>query len=190
MKLFQKATMTPALHAVSLRPATQDDCSSLAALSIEVWLGTYLRNGINRLFSDYVLSTYTPDHFAGALQNPAERLIVSQNQEGIDGCIRISHGRPSPAGAPSRTEISTLYVQPRHQRRRIGRHLLEAGLKICRSEGWDAPWLAANAQNTRAIAFYLRHGFEPAGQTFFQVQDSQYPNEVLQYRGSWPPAET
>ncbi len=190
MRLFQKAIMTPALHPVSLRPATQDDCSSLAALSIEVWLGTYLRNGINRIFSDYVLSTYTPDHFAHALHNPAERLIVSQNQDGIDGYIRIRHGRPRPAGGPSRTEISTLYIQPRHQGRHIGRLLLEAGLKTCRSEGWDAPWLAANAQNTRAIAFYLRHGFEPAGLTCFQVQDSQYPNDVLQYRGSWPPAET
>ncbi|MFY0309013.1 GNAT family N-acetyltransferase [Leisingera sp. D0M16] len=182
--------MTPAFPAVSLRPATEDDCASLAALSIEVWLGTYLFNGINRVFSEYLLVTYTPGHFSKALQNPAEHLIVSQNQEGIDGYIRISHGRPSPAGGPSRTEISTLNVQPRHQGKSIGRDLLAAGLQTCRSKAWDAPWLAANPQNQRAIAFYLRHGFEPAGLTHFQIQDNRYPNEVLQYCGSWPPAET
>lgn len=184
------ASMTPALPAASLRPATEDDCASLAALSIEVWLGTYLRNGINRGFSEYVLGTYTPGHFIEALQDPAEHLIVSQNHEGIDGYIRISHGRPSPAYDPSRTEISTLYVQPRHQGQNIGWCLLDAGLQTCLSNAWDAPWLAANPQNNRAIAFYLRHGFEQAGLTHFQIQDNRYPNDVLQYCGRWPPAET
>lgn len=176
--------MTPAFPAASLRPATEDDCASLAALSIEVWLGTYVRNGINRDFSEYLLGTYTPEYFTEALQNPAEHLIVSQNQEGIDGYIRISHGKPSPAGGPSRTEISTLYVQPRHQSKGIGRYLLQAGLQTCRAKAWGAPWLAANPQNKRAIAFYLRHGFEPAGLTHFRIKDSQYPNDVLQYCGS------
>jgi len=44
---------------MSLRLARQSDASSIAALSIEVWLGTYLRRGINPFFNDYVLSEFT-----------------------------------------------------------------------------------------------------------------------------------
>lgn len=118
------------------------------------------------------------------MNNPAERLLVSQNQTGIDGYIRIANGRPSPAGGASETEISTLYVQPRHHGKGIGRNLLVSGLRLCRSNGWDAPWLTTNSENTGAIAFYCRNGFEKAGLTSFRIQDAQYPNDVLQYRGS------
>ncbi|WP_424979730.1 N-acetyltransferase family protein [Leisingera sp. S232] len=173
--------MTCSTRRKTVRPAKPDDGSSLAALSIEVWLGTYLHQGVSGFFADYVLEHYTPEHFAAALKNPAERLLVSQNQDGIDGYIRISHNRPSPAGRGSNTEISTLYVQPRHHSTGTGRSLLDAGLQTCRSCGWDAPWLATNSGNSGAIGFYLRNGFEQVGLTQFRIGDAEYPNDVLQY---------
>lgn len=176
------AFMTGPMPQTTIRPAAAGDCTSLAALSIEVWTGTYLRDGVSGHFADYVLSHYTPAHFAEALNNPAERLLVSQNRDGIDGYIRLAHGRPSPAGGASRTEIATLYVQPRHHGHGTGLRLLQAGLQLCRSNGWDAPWLTSNSQNTRAISFYLRNGFERAGQTHFSIGQANYPNTVLQYR--------
>ena len=177
-----KAIAIKHMPQTTIRPAARDDCSSLAVLSIEVWTGTYLRSGINAHFADYVLDQYTPAHFAQALNNPAERLLVSQNRDGIDGYIRISHRRPSPAGGASCTEISTLYVQPRHHGRGIGLCLLQAGLQLCRGKNWDAPWLTSNSENKHAISFYLRNGFERAGVTDFSVGDCRYPNDVLQYR--------
>ncbi|WP_027235064.1 GNAT family N-acetyltransferase [Leisingera caerulea] len=175
---------------ITLRPAAAEDCASLAALSIEVWLTTYLREGISQAFADYVLRHYTPDRFAAALSSDGECLLVSQNGDGIDGYIRLAHNRPSPAGGASRTEISTLYVRPCAQGTHIGASLLRAGLEAGASRGWEAPWLAANSENKRAIAFYLRHGFERAGLTWFQLQDGNYPNDVLQYRGAWQAAKT
>ncbi|NSY37883.1 GNAT family N-acetyltransferase [Leisingera sp. ANG59] len=174
--------MTGNSASTTIRPAAMDDCSSLAVLSIEVWTGTYLRDGISGHFADYVLSQYTPAHFAAVLENPAERLLVSQNRDGIDGYVRISHGHPSPAGGASRTEISTLYVQPQHHGRGIGLCLLQAGLQHCRDSSWDAPWLTSNSDNARAISFYLRNGFEKTGQTHFWIGGSRYPNDVLQLR--------
>ncbi|MBY6056307.1 GNAT family N-acetyltransferase [Leisingera daeponensis] len=174
--------MTAQAAQTAIRPANADDCSSLAALSLEVWCGTYLQNGINSHFADYVLSQYTPAHFAAALQNPAERLLVSQNLDGIDGYIRLAHGQPNPVDSQSRTEIMTLYVQPRHQGNGTGLRLLQAGLQLCRDNNWDAPWLASNSDNTSAISFYLRNGFEHAGLTHFRIGDSHYPNDVLRFR--------
>nr|WP_264213937.1 GNAT family N-acetyltransferase [Leisingera thetidis] len=173
-----------------IRPATAEDCASLAALSIEVWLATYLRAGISRIFAEHVLAQYTPDHFAAALKTSEQCILVSQNREGIDGYIRVAHNSPCPAGGLSRTEIATLYVRPCHQGEGKGAGLLIAGLQACGTRGWDAPWLAANSENLRAIAFYLRHGFEPAGLTCFRIGEASYANDVLQYRGPLPPSQT
>jgi hypothetical protein len=43
--------------------AEQRDASSLAEVSIEVWLNTYLREGVSSFFADDVLSEFTAQNF-------------------------------------------------------------------------------------------------------------------------------
>ena len=138
--------MAESLHdKISLRPARPADAASLAALSIEVWGGPYLRQGVSAVCAE---------------------------------------GAMPPAGAGSAVEIATLYVQPRHQGRGLGRALLQAGLRRCAELGGPAPWLATNAQNTAAIGFYQGQGFVVTGQTHFQIKAEAYLNEVLTYQGA------
>ncbi|MEP2716915.1 N-acetyltransferase [Pseudophaeobacter sp.] len=167
---------------VTLRSARLDDASSLAALAIEVWTGTYLRLGINGFFADYIFSELIPTRFEALLGQDSETFIVSQNSQGIDGFIRISNGVPPPAGPGSEVEIATLYVQPRHHGRGVGQALLGAGLRHCASLGAASPWLTTNAENTAAIAFYQRMGFEITGRTHFTIGTECYPNEILTYQ--------
>ena len=166
---------------ISLRPACQSDAASLAALSIEVWLGTYLHHDISKRFADYVFETLTPDRFTQHLQTSSEIFILSQNQEGIDGFLRLSRGAEPPTGPGSALEIATLYVQPRHQGRGIGQALLQAAVQ--RGQDLDAPrpWLATNAQNTKAIGFYQRMGFALTGVIAFCLGTESYPNTLLTY---------
>ncbi len=166
---------------MKLRPALRSDASSLAALSIEVWLGTYIRRGVNAFFADHALGEFTTRKFEALLEDPAETFIVSENEEGIDGFIRISSGKLAPADIPSETEITTLYVQPRHHGKGIGKALLTAGLNWAFEVRAPSVWLATNAENTNAINFYLSQGFENPGQTYFRIQDQAYLNEVFLY---------
>lgn len=166
---------------ITLRPGCQTDAASLAALSIEVWLGTYLRHGISKRFADYVFETLTPDRFAQHLQTSSEIFILSQNQEGIDGFLRLSQGVEPPTGPGSALEIATLYVQPRHQGRGIGQSLLQAAVQRAQDLGAPRPWLTTNAQNTKAIGFYQRQGFAITGETAFCLGAESYPNTLLTY---------
>jgi ribosomal protein S18 acetylase RimI-like enzyme len=167
-----------------LRAASQSDCSSLAALSIEVWLATYIREGVNAVFAEYVLQEYTPARFAAILTDPDEHLFVSENVDGIDGYIRLTQGSACPVKTGSNVEIKTLYVQSRHHGLGKGALLLSKGLAYASQQGWPRPWLAVNSQNLNALNFYARHGFDPIGITQFQIVDAQYQNEVLQYSGT------
>ena len=164
---------------MNIRVANINDASSLAALSIEVWLGTYIRNGINAFFADYVLEEYSTQKLTDILLNDNGRVFVSENAEGIDGLVQVSHDKASAAGNCSNTEISKLYVQPRHQGKQIGTKLLEAALEYCVSCGVDTPWLTVNSENTGALSFYEKFGFQNIGQTHFSIQDQNYLNEVL-----------
>lgn len=162
-----------------LRSATEDDAASLAALSIEVWIGTYLRRGVGITFADYVLTEYTADRMRAHIADPEQVVLVSENMDGPDGCVRVALDAVPPLAACWGAEIATLYVQPRHHGRGIGRALLDDAFTQCRAHGINDVWLTVNAENTSAIGFYRALGFRTIGQTEFVIDGTGYPNEVM-----------
>lgn len=92
---------------MTLRRATQSDASSLAAIAIEVWIGTYLKKGVSAFFADYALETFTPAKMRALLRDPGQFILVSENDEGIDGFIRVSRASPAPVLGCSDVEIAT-----------------------------------------------------------------------------------
>ena len=169
---------------MTLRIPRQSDASSIAAISIEVWVGTYLKRGVGAFFADYALSEFTRPKVEALLSDPAQFILVSDNEEGIDGFIRLSSESAAPVAGCSEMEIATFYVQPRHHGRGIGKRLLEAALQHCRDEGAPSVWLATNAENAPAIQFYLAQGFKHVGETHFCIEDQRYLNNVYSRRVS------
>lgn len=153
------------------------DAAPLAALSIEVWLGTYLKRGISAEFADYVLATFTAAAVSARLSDPAEVILLAEADEGIEGYIRLT--LPTGAVAPQEAEIATLYVRPACHRRGLGRALLEAALTRARLEGCDSVTLMANTDNAAALAFYVAQGFAMTGRRDFQLNGARYPNHVM-----------
>jgi ribosomal-protein-alanine N-acetyltransferase len=60
-------------------------------------------------------------------------------------------------------EILNLAVMPAARRARVASSLLAAALAAARISGGKRAFLEGRASNARAIAFYERHGFLPAG---------------------------
>jgi len=164
---------------MKFRNAELPDASSLAAISAEVWLGTYIREGVNAFFADYAQEHFTTAKFEAILQDERELVIVSENRVGIDGFIQMTIDSAAPVTGCSTTEISTLYIQPRHQGKGLGKALLNRALNLCRASDVASVWLAVNSENTSAIEFYRAQGFQTIGQTHFRIQDQAYLNVVL-----------
>jgi ribosomal protein S18 acetylase RimI-like enzyme len=163
-----------------IRKAEERDASSLAAVSIEVWLSTYLREGVSAFFADYALSEFTAQKFRNSVSDPNLSIWVSENRIGIDGFVSVCRTATPPLANCSPLEIMTLYVQPRHQSGGRGVALLQRALDHCRDIGGESVWLKVNTENRRAIDFYLRHGFKKIGSTHFRIADSAYENFVME----------
>ena len=90
---------------MNFRIAQPSDAPILAAISIEVWLGTYIRRGVNAFFADYALNEFTSDKLRALLEDQNEHFIVSENEDGLDGFIRVSHEKVAPVASCSSMEI-------------------------------------------------------------------------------------
>lgn len=65
---------------MALRKANQADASSIAAISIEVWVGTYLKKGVTEVFADYALSQFTTQNISTLIEDPSQYILVSENE--------------------------------------------------------------------------------------------------------------
>jgi diamine N-acetyltransferase len=173
--------MTPAatMWGEMIRRAEERDASPLAAVSIEVWLNTYDRSGVSPLFADYVLSEFTAQKFRNAMADPDRAIWVSDNRIGIDGFVTVCSASTPPLARCSPLEITTLYVQPRHQAGGRGAALLRYALNHLRTMRFESAWLKVSVENSRAIDFYCRQGFVRIGTTHFVIGDEAYENHVM-----------
>ena len=82
---------------------------------------------------------------------------------GDSACIGFILARVIPAVNAESGEDAEIYnigVAPDKQRRGIGSILMKTLLDECRKRSLRAVWLEVRCGNSRAIAFYSKHGFE------------------------------
>ena len=159
-----------------IRDAHIDDATSLAALSLEVWLGTYLRDGIENRFAEFALDMFQPDRMRKVLEDPKQSVLVAEGTAGLTGYVQISWAAPAPVG-DSQVEIAHLYVRPGQHGQGIGQALMARAFETaCDAR---SVWLIVNQENTRARAFYLEQGFIVAGEAGFEINGTSYPQDVM-----------
>jgi ribosomal protein S18 acetylase RimI-like enzyme len=166
-------------HSLQIRAGRTSDADRLAVLATQVWLHTYATNGIDNEIAQYVLSAFAVERFLARLIDPPTDILVAERGECLVGLAVVKFGAPCPSGVESTVELQTLYVQEHFIRQGIGRSLLQAAEAAARARSASPLWLAVNAENTRAIAFYQRQGYAKVGATYFVLGQGRHENHVL-----------
>lgn len=169
---------------IEVRPATGADVGCLAALAVQVFLDTYATDGVRPDLAREAFSSGSIEAFERRLASGGgARTDVAVDGEHVLGFAEteLVPRRPTFDAGPG-AELARLYVQPRFQRRGIGRALLATAEGHARAAGLRTLWLTAWEGNTQALGFYARCGFEDIGETRHAFEDRSYGNRVLSKR--------
>lgn len=164
------------------RSAQSRDAAKLAALSIEVWLHTYARNGISSVFADYVLESFTANHFRTLIANHDRQIIICEQEDNLLGYIALDFKTPVPKilNIPANAvEISTLYVRLHHAGRGIGQALIEQARHAVSARQISHIWLSVLHNNQRALHFYQQQGMLRQGSIWFELPGERHENYVM-----------
>jgi ribosomal protein S18 acetylase RimI-like enzyme len=103
-------------------------------------------------------------------------LVVGTPEGAVEAAtVQEASGRPAPY-----VELSKIYVQPDGQGGGVAGALMRAASETADELGAGLPyWLATNAQNLRAQAFYRKHGFEVVGNRTYVVGGLEHDDVVL-----------
>ncbi len=113
--------------------------------------------------------------YFGELNVVDTAMDYAEGTPGLEGTYVYDDGVVKGMIMVSGDEIVKLYVEPQFQSGGIGAALLEYAVNDL-----GCTWLWALEYNTRGIAFYRRHGFEPTGETM--TEDEWVPLVKLSCR--------
>lgn len=147
---------------MKIRRANAADAMNIATTAITTWVDTYATEGMNDVFSGYILDRFTPWNITGLIANSC--VLVAETDFGLVGFALVSE---SGAG---RWEIETIYILPKFQSSGIGRQLMDA--IVAAHDG--LLWLKCADYNPKALSFYRRCGFLETGETWFELAGERY----------------
>jgi diamine N-acetyltransferase len=168
---------------VSLRIATQEDATRLSALSIEVWLDTYVTDGLRPSLTDEVARLFSLPAQSATLGKADTMILVAEHDGLIIGYAQLKYdARHALVSSPASVELEHLYVQKTFIRQGIGKTLLLRAEAIALSHGADTLWLTAWVGNARALEFYTCRGYNDFGATLYRFDDEEHENRVFAKR--------
>ena len=166
--------------AIALRFADAADAEIIAALAIHVFLDTYATAGTLPDLAAEAFAEYGVEAFRLRLAEPHRKFLLAEQGAGLIGFAEmLTSAREAPGAHLLGAELVRLYVQPRAQRRGIGRALLRQVEAIAIDTGLSALWFTVWEGNANALAFYTAQGYAAKATAIYSFRGRHYHNHLM-----------
>ena len=178
--LLPKAQVSPARRitavrptAVSVRRAKEADARAIANIYRPAFSAAHQEAFFASDLARYLADSFSLRQVMAEMRDVRTLFLVAEQKDKVVGAVRLKQAPPPGSvqlSAP--VELSRLYLHPQHIGRGIGSTLMLHTLSTAVASGRQSCWLIVWERNNRAINFYRRWGFQPAGKAVLQVGQS------------------
>jgi len=171
-----------AAHAsnVEIRQATIADAEVLLDVSAHTFYQAFGPQNTSANMAAYMTSAFTKEQIVQELKDHDSVFLLAFSEGEIAGYSKLRKNATHPdLQADKPVELHRLYVLKSMIGKRIGKALMEACLKKARSEGYKVIWLGVWEQNTHAIEFYKKWGFEKFSSHVFKLGDESQRDYLM-----------
>ncbi len=161
---------------MKFRIATTEDCATINGIASRIWAPTYAH-----LMSpeqlDYMFDMmYAPENLVKAMTTGGQIFLIFSDDDGED----LGYVSYETLGNHD-FYLQKIYLLPSRQGKGSGRRMLELFLEYLRGIDPEAGRLGLNVnrENSKAIEFYRRNGFEIAGRRDHPVGNGYYMYDYI-----------
>ncbi len=166
-----------------IRPALPTEAPALARLGERLWRATYAGLIPASNIDLHLAKTFGPTQQAAELADPLSVTLVIDEAGSLLGYAYLKPRAPE-AAVPtlpflSPLEVVRFYVDPSLHGTGGAQALMAGVLAWAAATGRDGVWLQVWEQNSRAIRFYAKAGFQDAGEATFRIGDQVDRDRLL-----------
>ncbi len=165
----------------TIRLAAPDDAAALSLLGAATVLETYtgLLPGPDLLY--FCTVKHSPAQYALWLDDPACAVWIAQARLGapIGYLVLVPATLPLEGPQPGDYEVMRIYVLYPFHKTGLGHALMARAMDEARARGASRLVLGVHDENSRALAFYQRQGFQRIGARQFVVGNTTCSDSVL-----------
>ncbi|MGH7995003.1 MAG: GNAT family N-acetyltransferase [Opitutaceae bacterium] len=143
-----------------VRRASPEDAEGIGAIHVSAWRVAY-RDLLPAAILDGLDVRARTEGWRRGLAHPSHRIYVARRGKEVLGFVSLGPSRDEDQAKVC--EMTTLYVAPDHWRQGFGSRLCQAAIAAATALGYGQLTLWVLDTNTRAVAFYRRHGFREDG---------------------------
>jgi ribosomal protein S18 acetylase RimI-like enzyme len=157
-----------------IRPAAPDDAEALGAFSRRTFLETFLED-LGAVYPPddleaFLQDSHSAETFRTYFASDSYDVLVAEGAGGlvgytVTGPMSMDHAEATPFCG----ELKRLYVARPGQGTGLAERLFTLALERMARRWTGDEWLSVWSENHRAQRFYLKHGFEKAGEYAFPV---------------------
>ena len=154
---FYRLQMDP----INIRLATAEDASMLAELSRRTFYDTFAAQNTPENMEKFMNEQFTHEALMKEVGEPSNIFIIAEAGNEVAGYARLRESAPPPSldDLPS-IEIARIYALQTMIGRGVGNALMKRCIEIAYEMGKRIIWLGVWEENSRAIQFYIKWGFE------------------------------
>jgi GNAT superfamily N-acetyltransferase len=163
----------------AIRRATPADAETLSALGARTFAESFGRLYSVQDLQAFLDDSHAPAAYARLLADPAYAFWLAEEDGQAIGYALAGPARlPHADVAPGDGELKRLYLLASHQGGGRGAALFEQALTWLERDGPRQLWISVWSENFGAQRFYMRYGFEHAGEYEFIV-GTQHDREFI-----------
>lgn len=167
----------PKIQLLRLNPSHLDE---LVLISRETFIDAFASQNDPIHFQQYTDRAFASEQILSELENPNSEFYFLKNNDTTVGYIKINTGAAQNEYQEDvGMELERIYVLPAYQGKGLGKLVLDEVIDIAIAKAKSYVWLGVWDQNTRAIDFYERHGFERVGEHDFYLGEERQTDYLM-----------
>lgn len=165
---------------LTLRRCDDDDLEALRVLSEDTFRTAFGSRNTAENMEAFCAKAFGADELYRQLKMPGTSFWFLLADGNLAGYLKLNvEEAQSEDMGSSALEIERIYVSADYQGQRLGSYLIEYAIDTARKSGRSSVWLGVWEHNSRAISFYERHGFQPAGTHSFYLGNDRQTDIIM-----------
>lgn len=166
--------------AIEIRRGTPTDAAALANFGRRMYVEAFGADNDPHNLAIFLETRYGEEQQGEELQGEDVITLLAETEGRMIGFAQVRQSTPPDCAAGEDVvELWRFYVDHAWHGRGVAQLLLPAVLSAARELGGKKIWLSVWERNPRAIAFYMKSGFEDVGTTDFWVGNDRQTDRVL-----------